>query len=310
MSAVATTRQIRSYDFRRPDRLSKEQLERLSGAFSTFGRLLSPSMGLLMRTPVRTTVEGADQQLYEEFIRGVPPTACVGLFHATQLGGRMVVLMNLADAALITDLMLGGRGEVAESGRPLGETDRLVLERFFALWPDHLRTTWQPITRLDIVLETVHGSTEFIQLASGKETVIVLHLSIAGLPRPVTADVLLLHVGLQPLLSRLSASAFPSPGMPGTTKAREIVRRAVLEVPVEARVRIDGMPIGIRELATVSPGDVISLGAPIARPLGMWVGDQEIAACRLGAVGTRMAVQVIATQVDEAGQAPQGGGVQ
>jgi flagellar motor switch protein FliM len=306
MSAAAA-RPIRAYDFRRPDRLSKEQLERLSAAFGTFGRLLSPSVGMLLRTPVRTTVEGSDQTLYEDFIRQVPPTACVALFHTPQLGGRVVVLMSLADAALVTDLMLGGRGEGTETGRPLGETDRLVLERFFAMWPDHLRTTWQPITNIEIVLEAVHGSTEFIQLASGKETVIVMHLAIAGLPRPVTADLLLLHVGLQPVLSRLGASAF-SGGLPGSAKAREIVRRAVLEVPLDARVRIDGLPIGIKELATVSPGDVISLGAPMARPLGLWVGDRELAACRLGAVGTRLAVQVVGTPGDEAGQGPQSGG--
>jgi flagellar motor switch protein FliM len=206
--AAAAQRAVRPYDFRRPDRLSKEQLGVLEGLFNAFGRFLAQPLGVLLRASCRVRVARVDQHVYEELAAQLPAVGCVAVFRSPQLGGRLVVLMSFEDASFLTDLMLGGEGAQEPPGRVLGETDRLVLERFFALWPDHLRTAWRAVSDIEVSLGAVEGSLEFVQVASPQETVVMITVVVEGLLRPVEADVLLLHTGLQPVLSRLRPGAW------------------------------------------------------------------------------------------------------
>src|SRR5579884_2400783 len=98
------TRVVRPYDFRRPDRLSKEQL------------------GALLRSPVQIAVSRVDQQTYEELAQASPLASCVALFQVSQLGGRAAAIMGIEDAAFLVDILLGGTGERIPATRALGET--------------------------------------------------------------------------------------------------------------------------------------------------------------------------------------------
>jgi flagellar motor switch protein FliM len=290
-------RPLRPYDFRRPDRLSKEQLSVIEGLFNAFGRFLGPHLGVLLRAPVQVRVESVEQHVWEELVTRLPLAGCVALYAVPQLGGRLVALVDAADAAFLTDILLGGDGggESDLGARLLGETDRLVLERLFALWPDHLRTAWRAAVELDARLAAIEGSLEFLQLASPQETVVVVRLGIDGAGRPVTVSVLLLHTGLQPVLARLRPGAGARAREEEAVAQRARVREAVLDAPVRVRVELDGLPVSLAEVAALRPGDVIALGVPVDRPLPLRVGRLVIGRVRPGAVGMRVAARVVAS---------------
>lgn len=284
-------RAIRPYDFRRPDRLSKEQLGVLEGLFNAFGRFLSQPLGVVLRASCRVRATRVDQRVYEDLAAQLPPVGCVAIFRSPQLGGRLVVLMSFEDASFLTDLMLGGEGAQEPPGRVLGETDRLVLERFFAMWPDHLRSAWRAVSDVDVSLAAVEGSLEVVPIASPQETVVVIAIALEGLARPVEASVLLLHTGLQPIMSRLRPGAWAA-APPAAAVRREVIERAALEIPVVARLRLVGLPVDLAQLARVQPDNVIPLGLPLGRPLPLVIGGREVARCRLGAAGMKVAVQI------------------
>jgi flagellar motor switch protein FliM len=296
MAKESTAAQIRAYDFRRPDRLGKEQLTMLAGMFNAFGRFVAPEIGGLLRTSVRLSVSGIDQQSYEEILQKMPPFVCAAVLHVAELGGWVVAVLPAASGAILADLMLGGRGEMVGPERPMGETEQLVLERVFALWPDHLRSAWHPVAELEVSLDRLEGSLEFVQLASAQETVVVVHLVLEGVGDPVTIDVLLLHTGLQPHLARLRSATWAASSRQQvvTHRGRELVRRALVEAALPLSVTIEGLPLGFAELATLSVGDVIPLGHPCSRPLPLSIEGRQLAVGQLGAVGTRMAVQIVA----------------
>lgn len=305
MSSDQGQRPLRTYDFRRPDRLSKEQLSVLEGLFNTFGRCLGPHLGVLLRAPVQVRVESVEQHVYEELGAQLPLAGCVALYAAPQLGGRLAALVDAADTAFLTDVLLGGDGggESDLGGRLLGETDRLVLERLFALWPDQLRTAWRAAVDLDARLSAIEGSMEFLQLAAPQETVVVVRLGIEGMARPVRVSVLLLHTGLQPVLARLRPGAGARAREEEAVAQRARVREAVLGAPVRVRLELDGLPVGLAEVASLRPGDVIALGVPVDRPLPLRVGRLTIARARPGAVGMRVAARVVADPGAETGPA-------
>ena len=69
---VTDTRRIKIYDFRRPDKFSKEQIRTVSNMHETFARLTTTSLSAQLRTLVHVHVASVDQLTYEEFIRSIP----------------------------------------------------------------------------------------------------------------------------------------------------------------------------------------------------------------------------------------------
>lgn len=69
---ISDTRKIKLYDFRRPDKFSKEQMRTLSLMHETFARLTTTSLSAQLRSMVHVHVASVDQLTYEEFIRSIP----------------------------------------------------------------------------------------------------------------------------------------------------------------------------------------------------------------------------------------------
>jgi flagellar motor switch protein FliM len=299
------TRVVRPYDFRRPDRLSKEQLGALSALFGAFGRFVAPPLGALLRSPVQIAVSRVDQQTYEELAQASPLASCVALFQVSQLGGRAAAIMGIEDAAFLVDILLGGTGERIPATRALGETDRLVLERFFAAWPVHLRAAWRPVTDLQVTLEGIEGTTEFVHIAGPQDTMVLVHLELSGLARPLGIRLVLPHMGLQPLLSRMSAASRAEASRAATAEVRDRLRRVVLEAPVRLRAELPGPARPLVELGQLRPGDVIRLGTPLDSPVSLLVGSHRLGLARIGAVGGVLAVQLVSRGpgADEEGSA-------
>jgi len=64
-------RKIKIYDFKRPDKFSKDQIRTVSIMHETFARLTTTSLSAQLRSLVHVHVASVDQLTYEEFIRSI-----------------------------------------------------------------------------------------------------------------------------------------------------------------------------------------------------------------------------------------------
>ena len=89
-SAPGDRRRIKVYDFKRPDKFSKDQIRTVSIMHETFARLATTTLSAQLRTLAHVHVASVDQLTYEEFIRSIPnPTTLADRRHgsAEGLGG-------------------------------------------------------------------------------------------------------------------------------------------------------------------------------------------------------------------------------
>lgn len=66
----------------------------------------------------------------------------------------------------------------------------------------------------------------------------------------------------------------------------------VEEIPVEVAIELGRRRMVIRELATLSPEDVIELDQTVDAPVNLVVGDRVVARGELVVVGHRMALRI------------------
>ena len=100
--------EIRDYDFKRPERISKDQMRALHTLHDNFARNLGAGMSGLLQTIVEVRVAHAEQMTYSEFIAALPNPTCFNLIEAAQLDGRMCLELSPLVVYPIIDRLLGG----------------------------------------------------------------------------------------------------------------------------------------------------------------------------------------------------------
>jgi flagellar motor switch protein FliM len=79
------------YDFRRPNRVSKEQYRGLQGLFEAFGREFSITLPGYLRTVTRVDLTAIDQITYDEFMLSVSRPTSLTVISIEPFGGSAVV---------------------------------------------------------------------------------------------------------------------------------------------------------------------------------------------------------------------------
>src|ERR1700689_4668380 len=79
-SKVQSAQKVQVYDFRRPDRIAKDQLRSIHLLHDNFSRSLSSSLSAYLRAYVAVNLLSVEQLAFAEFVRGLPtPTSLVAL---------------------------------------------------------------------------------------------------------------------------------------------------------------------------------------------------------------------------------------
>src|SRR5215469_8209462 len=125
---AADSRKIKIYDFKRPDKFSKEQIRTVSIMHETFARLTTTSLSAQLRSLVQVHVASVDQLTYEEFIRSIPNPTTLAVINMDPLKGSSVLEIDPAITFSIIDRLFGGKGESIKVSRDLTDIESSVME--------------------------------------------------------------------------------------------------------------------------------------------------------------------------------------
>ena len=104
-------RKIKSYDFRHPEKLSKEQIRGLQIIQNSVAGALAASFSARLRSQVEARLSALERGIYEEYTAQIGPNALVVIIDMNPLHGYAVAAFGLDVAFGIIDRLLGGRGK-------------------------------------------------------------------------------------------------------------------------------------------------------------------------------------------------------
>ncbi|MGB4176552.1 MAG: flagellar motor switch protein FliM, partial [Halanaerobiales bacterium] len=110
--------QIKVYDFRRPDKLSKEQMRTLQMIHENLARSLTTILSTQLRTLVDFDVASIEQISYEEFIRSLPEPTIIGISDLEPFQGQFILEINPNIGFAMIDRLFGGLGSADFNSRP------------------------------------------------------------------------------------------------------------------------------------------------------------------------------------------------
>jgi flagellar motor switch protein FliM len=122
------------YDFRRPDRIAKDQLRSIHLLHENFARSVASSLSGYLRQYVTANLVSVEQLSFLEFTQCLPsPTTLIAL-GLRPFDGNAVLEINPALVFPILEMLLGGGGKgITKLSREITEIEQHVLESFLRI---------------------------------------------------------------------------------------------------------------------------------------------------------------------------------
>jgi flagellar motor switch protein FliM len=292
---AADTRKIKIYDFKRPDKFSKEQIRTISMMHDTFARLTTTSLSAQLRSMVHVHVASVDQLTYEEFIRSIPTPTTLAIINMDPLKGNAILEIDPAVTFSIIDRLFGGTGEGTKAQHELTDIESSVMEGIIVRILGNMREAWTQVIDLRPRLGQIDTNPQFAQIVPPTDMVVLVTLETKVGDVEGMINFCIPYLTIEPIIGKLSTQFWFSTVHRGTTTENlNVLKEKLATVDVNIVAEIGKINVPVREVLSLQVGDVIRLyDTKIGDPYSLNVGNKKKFLCRPGVVGKKMAVQVI-----------------
>lgn len=293
LSAIGKS--VKTYDFRRPDKFSKDQLRTLQAIHENVGRIVSARLSARLRTTVSVTLADTAQMIFDEYVQGLALPTQLVVITTDELAGPVLMDLDLGLALAAIERMLGGVGRIPEVRREPTAIESSLIDRIIGDILPAISEGWAHLAHLaPQVTETAFGPS-LLRVAAPSHVVAILtfEVRLAGQTAPLT--LCYPHAALEPIVPRLSASAWYAQtersANAGSSRAALAAALQTVDIPVTAV--LTPVDLTVEALMGLQPGDTIRLEGRTDAPVLLSVMDQAQAWARPGRVGDRLALRLV-----------------
>ncbi len=287
-------RTARTYDFRRPNKFSKDQIRTLQAVHENMARLTAARLQALLRMPVSMQLADAEQMLFDEYVQGLTLPTQLAVLATDGLGGPFLLDLDLPLAFALVDRLLGGPGRIPAERREPTSIEADLIGRVIRDLISPLDEAWSHLQQLQTHVTELALGPALLRVAapSAVTATLTFEMRLGGQTAPVS--ICYPHATLEPLLPRLSATAwYAQPVRSSTSTAyREDLEACLMEAEIPVRVVLDGIELPVEALASLQPGDVIRMDDRVGQPIAMTIADGPRLWGVPGRVGDRLALQI------------------
>ena len=292
-ASATTSRSIIRYNFRKPNRVSKDQVKMLQSIHDTFARLYGASLTTMLRGLVEVELKSVEQVSYGEFIMALSPPTCLVIFNMEPLRGGAALEINANVLFRLIDRLLGGNGLMAVRLREFTEVEQVLIERMAIRAMLDLQQAWQHAGTLGFRVAHLETNPQFVQLTSPSEVVVVVTLEVGVGEETGLMTIAFPHLLLEPIMPKLDTHRyFATSQRPVSASEGEGLRDNVMRLGLTMRGVLAETPLTVRALLDLKPGDVLPLNKPSSAPATIEVEGIPRFRGRLGKLNNKRALRL------------------
>jgi flagellar motor switch protein FliM len=287
-------RSVVAYDFKHPNRVSKDQIRTLENLHDNFAGHLGSTLSTIQRAMVDTELVSVDQITYSEFIMSLVNPSNTFTVSVEPLEGMCLIDFNPTLAFIFIDRMFGGVGRFLEAERELTGIERAVLTKIAMSVFQELEKTWSSVVRMQIRQVSLESNPQFVQIVPPGETVIVISMQVKMLGNSGLLTICYPYVTLESIMKDLIGKSWVDQSKKGDAELDIATNSDNLqEVFAEVTAQLGTAEITIRDFVNLKVGDVIQLDQRVSQPLEIYVRGAKKYLARPGIVGKKTGFQVI-----------------
>jgi len=159
--------EIRDYDFKRPERVSKDQMRALETLHESFSRNFGAALSGFLRTIMEVKVANIEQMTFSEFTHSLPNPTCFNLISCDPLDGSVCLEISPLIIYPVIDRLLGeNEGQLSATVRDVETVSGTIASNHDEIDQiiKNLATATQQIAE---ITEKMNGAVGEIEVAAG-----------------------------------------------------------------------------------------------------------------------------------------------
>jgi flagellar motor switch protein FliM len=285
---------VSPYDFKRPERVGKEQMRALQTLHEGFSRNFGAALSGLLRSIVEVKLTSVDQLTYSEFIFSLENPTCFNLLRAEPLEGNLILDINPSILYPVIDRLLGGGrdpGPIAR--RPLTEIELRLVTRITNLFLEQLKHAWENVLELKLWVERVESNPQLVQIVPPNEVVVLVSFELTLGEIRGMMNFCIPFNSIERIGNKLSSNSWITYGRRSATpESRQRIGRNIKGALVELVAELAETRISTGDLIGLRVGDIITTEKDVSDPLVIQVEGVTKFRAHPGAFKGRKAVQI------------------
>jgi flagellar motor switch protein FliM len=295
--AVRPREKVMPYDFKRPERVGKEQMRSLQSLHEGFGRNFGAALSALLRSIVEVKLTSVDQLTYGEFVFSLENPTCFNLLRAEPLEGNLILDINPSILYPIIDRLLGGGKDAGPvSRRPLTEIELRLVGRITGLFLHELKHAWDGVLPLKLSVDRVESNPQLVQIVPPNEVVVLISFELTLGELRGMINLCIPFNAIERVSSRITSNSWVTYGKTSaTTETRAAIGERLDQAEVELIVTLAETKITTSDLIGLRVGDIITTDKDIHLPLDVAVQGEPKFHASVGAYKGCKAIRIDAS---------------
>ena len=286
---------ISVYDFKRPERVSKDQMRSIQSLHDGFSREFAADLSGLMRSMIEVTLVSTDQLTYGEFVFSLENPTCINLIEAEELGADFLLDLQPAIVFPIIDRLLGGHKEAASHvpNRPMTDIELVLVKRITDLAVRALSNAWTNVCEMELRVTQTESNPQLVQIVPPNEVVILLAFEIVMGDHRGVMNLCIPFNTIEPLAEKFTSDTWSAYTKKDLTPLQKLNLETSLEsASVEVIAQLADTKLTAGEVAELGIGDLITTDRDVSQGLTIWVKGQPMFTARPGLLKGHKAIEI------------------
>jgi flagellar motor switch protein FliM len=270
-TAESKEKPVHLYDFKHPDRISKDQLRALRTIHDSFSRSFGTYLSSMLRTLVDINLLSIDQATYSEYMLSLSVPSCIYIVASKNLKGSAIMEISPQFALTVVDRLLGGSGNRVGNIRELTIIEQNILRKMVESALSILTDAWRHVCRLNLYIESFESNPQFVQIAPASETAAVVSFEIIIRDMTFPMNLCFPYFVLEPLIQNLSTGWSNVATKRLSTRERDGLRTGVRLTRLPVIAQLGTVKVHMSDLARLRVGDVVRVDERRDEGMKIWI---------------------------------------
>ncbi len=285
---------VKPYDFRSPQKFSKDHIRTLELIHDNYARIISNYLTAQVRSNVKVKIESVQQITYEEFIHSVPNPTILTIFKMPPLNGSVLFETNPQFVFEVIDVLLGGKGTGKYKTREFTDIDKNIMRVINTGLISNLKLAWDDVLEVHTEIEGLETNPALNQTLAPNEPVALITFSVEMGKSSTFINICIPYLSIEKVLDKLVVQYWFEDTNEGILEeSRGKLRDRLNIVDMNLTAVLGTVNITVDDFLRLGIGDVLTLNNKTNMPIKLMVEDEPYCYGKPGVLGKNMGVQIL-----------------
>lgn len=285
---------VKYYDFRSPQKFSKDVIRSLELIHENYARIISNYLSSQVRTNVKIDIISIQQITYDEFIHSLPNPTILMKFKMPPLKGSILFEMSPHFIFQIIDILLGGSVGGKYKVREFTDIDKNIILQVTRGLITNLKLAWDEIMEVEVEVEGLETNPAFNQTLAPNEPVVLITFSCEIGKDSTFINICIPYLSIEKVIDSLVVNYnFQQNDEEAMRESKEKITNRLSVIDVNLTAILGSTNITVDDFLNLIEGDVITLNEKSSSAIDVFVEDIARFKGTPGVIGKSIGIQIL-----------------